>query len=182
MSENERPALGSPEAAVRSIVNLISLATHTDEEKLAYWLDAYYQAREAFEIGRRPTIDDLMILGKRDDGPSRAPAPTEADKAEVPDNNVGNKAAEAEEPTPAILKSSRVLPSADQTAIQSKKRTRSQEAAAADKSQRAYNARGRPAAAGPGQGRYHRPDRGGRARQRAGRRGAGHRGRRVPPD
>ena len=77
MSENERPALGSPEAAVRSIVNLISLATHTDEEKLAYWLDAYYQAREAFEIGRRPTIDDLMILGKRGDGPSRAPAPAE---------------------------------------------------------------------------------------------------------
>lgn len=48
---------------------------------------------------------------------------------------------ESKELPPAIMKSSRVLPSADQAAIQSKKRTRSQEAAAADKSQRAYKMR-----------------------------------------
>ena len=158
MSENERPALGSPEAAVRSIVNLISLATHTDEEKLAYWLDAYYQAREAFEIGRRPTIDDLMILGKRGDGPSRAPAPAEepegGQQVAAPTEEDGKPSSgaarhlplgegngESKELPPAIMKSSRVLPSADQAAIQSKKRTRSQEAAAADKSQRAYKMR-----------------------------------------
>lgn len=247
MAEIERPALGSPEAAVRSMVNLIATAARVDEEQLAYWLDAYYQLRAAYEHADEaepfrpavpPDLEILEALGNKldavakqvensmgiiggyfinisgallnDDGPSRAPAPTEeqeggrqmadpteqdwkrahndavdalayamagiapahapasvltatlddyaqaalgrkivytspapteADETDVTDNNVGNKAAEAEEPTPAILKSSRVLPSADQAAIQSKKRTRSQEAAAADKSQRDYKMR-----------------------------------------
>lgn len=53
MSETiERPELGTTEAAVRSCVNLIALATHTDEDLLAYWLDLYYQTRVAHE--RRP--------------------------------------------------------------------------------------------------------------------------------
>ena len=47
--KNERPELGTTEAAVRSCVNLISLATHTDEEHLAYWLDLYYQTRVSHE-------------------------------------------------------------------------------------------------------------------------------------
>lgn len=46
---NERPELGTTEAAVRSCVNLIALATHTDEEHLAYWLDLYYQTRVSHE-------------------------------------------------------------------------------------------------------------------------------------
>ena len=45
----ERPELGTTEAAVRSCVNLIALATHTDEEHLAYWLDCYYQLRRAHD-------------------------------------------------------------------------------------------------------------------------------------
>ena len=47
--KTERPELGTTEAAVRSCVNLIALATHTDEEHLAYWLDLYYQTRVSHE-------------------------------------------------------------------------------------------------------------------------------------
>lgn len=64
MSETiERPVLGTTEAAVRSCVNLIALATHTDEEHLAYWLDLYYQTRVAHE--RRPlpmSLEEYMGL------------------------------------------------------------------------------------------------------------------------
>ena len=188
MSENERPALGSPEAAVRSIVNLISLATHTDEDKLAYWLDAYYQLRAAYERDDAPAPDmpdPADLAGKLDalaeqveksmgiiggyfinisgallneGGPSRAPAPAEepegGQQVAAPTEEDGKPSSgaarhlplgegngESKELPPAILKSSRVLPSADQAAIQSKKRTRSQEAAAADRSQRAYKMR-----------------------------------------
>lgn len=50
MDEKDRaPELGTTEAAVRSCVNLIALATHTDEKHLAYWLDLYYQTRVAHE-------------------------------------------------------------------------------------------------------------------------------------
>ena len=86
----ERPELGTTEAAVRSCVNLIALATHTDEEHLAYWLDCYYQLRVAHEglIKRRPlALEDLRISPVAADlaqayaeafgGPSTTPAPTE---------------------------------------------------------------------------------------------------------
>ena len=152
MSENERPALGSPEAAVRSMVNLIATAARVDEEQLAYWLDAYYQLRAAYEAEKGATADDCYCLLERISDtldairwPSRAPEP--AEEAGKPSSGAarhlppeeGN--GESKELPPAILKSSRVLPSADQAAIQIKKRTRSQEAAAADKSQRAYKMR-----------------------------------------
>ena len=88
----ERPELGTTEAAVRSCVNLIALATHTDEEHLAYWLDCYYQLRVAHEglVKRRPLVlEDLRISPVAADlaqayaeafaGPSRTPAPTEED-------------------------------------------------------------------------------------------------------
>ena len=164
MSENERPALGSPEAAVRSMVNLIATAARVDEEQLAYWLDAYYQLRAAYErddapAPRMPDPADLagkldavaeqitrgmeiistqvwkisgQLLNAADDKPSSGAA------RHLPQEE-GN--GESKELPPAIMKSSRVLPSADQAAIQSKKRTRSQEAAAADKNQRAYKMR-----------------------------------------
>lgn len=86
---NERPELGTTEAAVRSCVNLIALATHTGEEHLAYWLDCYYQLRKAhedrlaaeeariqMEEERREVLRSLL---GRDDGPSRTPDPTEED-------------------------------------------------------------------------------------------------------
>lgn len=58
----ERPELGTTEAAVRSCVNLIALATHTSEEHLAYWLDCYYQLRTAHEKAAKPLdFDDLLV-------------------------------------------------------------------------------------------------------------------------
>ena len=87
--KTERPELGTTEAAVRSCVNLIALATHTDEEHLAYWLDCYYQLRKAHED--RLAVEEARIqmeeeraeilrsLLGRDDGPSRTPVPTEED-------------------------------------------------------------------------------------------------------
>ena len=98
MNENERPALGTTEAAVRACVNLIALATHTGEEHLAYWLDCYYQLRVAHEgmvFKRRPiALEDLRISPVAADlaqaymeefgGPSRAPAPAEDVKSTQP--------------------------------------------------------------------------------------------------
>ena len=85
----ERPELGTTEAAVRSCVNLIALATHTDEKHLAYWLDCYFQLRKAHEDRlaaeeariqmERERREVLRSLLGRDDGPSMTPAPTEED-------------------------------------------------------------------------------------------------------
>ena len=168
MSENERPALGSPEAAVRSMVNLIATAARVDEEQLAYWLDAYYQLRAAYEHADeaeplRPAVPpDLVILEALSNKLDRVADQVEksmgiintqflqisgqllnadAQKAAAPAEDQEPEEAPKGALPPAIMKSSRVLPSADQAAIQSKKRTRSQEAAAADKSQRAYKMR-----------------------------------------
>ena len=88
--KTERPELGTTEAAVRSCVNLIALATHTDEEHLAYWLDCYFQLRVAHEgLFKTRSMEDLMIMpvaadlaqacSEAFDGPSRTPAPTEED-------------------------------------------------------------------------------------------------------
>ena len=73
--KTERPELGTTEAAVRSCVNLIALATHTDEEHLAYWLDLYYQTRVAHERrASTPTFQEFMeTFGE----PSRTLAHTE---------------------------------------------------------------------------------------------------------
>lgn len=43
------PLLGTAEAAVQTCVNLISRATGQPEDRLAYWLDLYYQVRSAYE-------------------------------------------------------------------------------------------------------------------------------------
>ena len=164
MAEIERPALGSPEAAVRSMVNLIATAARVDEEQLAYWLDAYYQLRAAYERDDAPapgTPDPADLAGKLDAVAEQITRGMEIISTQVwkisgqllnaADDKPSSGAArhlppeegngESKELPPAIMKSSRVLPSADQAAIQSKKRTRSQEAAAADKSQRAYKMR-----------------------------------------
>ena len=53
MSENEKPALGSTEAAVLTVVELIARAAQMSEQHMSYWLDLYYQVRfkhEAAEI------------------------------------------------------------------------------------------------------------------------------------
>ncbi len=53
MNENEKPALGSTEAAVLTVVELIARAAQMSEQHMSYWLDLYYQVRfkhEATEI------------------------------------------------------------------------------------------------------------------------------------
>ena len=53
MNENEKPALGSTEAAVLTVVELIARAAQMSEQHVSYWLDLYYQVRfkhEAAEI------------------------------------------------------------------------------------------------------------------------------------
>ena len=53
MNENEKPALGSSEAAVLTVVELIARAAQMSEQHMSYWLDLYYQVRfkhEAAEI------------------------------------------------------------------------------------------------------------------------------------
>ena len=98
----DRPDLGSTEAAVRACVNLISLATHTDEELLAYWLDCYYQLRVAHE--RRASTPTFQELMERFGGPSRTLARTE-EKVESPQPAARQvphdvEAEEAEKPEP----------------------------------------------------------------------------------
>lgn len=65
MNENERPELGTTEAAVRACVNLIALATHTGEDNLAYWLDLYYQTRVAHEK-TAPTLDFSQLMNAQE--------------------------------------------------------------------------------------------------------------------
>ena len=43
------PELGTPEAAVQAAVNLLAKVTGINEDKLAYYLDMYYQLRDAYE-------------------------------------------------------------------------------------------------------------------------------------
>lgn len=49
MTNESLPEIGSTEAAVRSYVNLFCKATGLREDVTAYWLDCYYQLREAHE-------------------------------------------------------------------------------------------------------------------------------------
>ena len=58
----ERPALGSTEAAVLTVVELIARAAKMSEQHLAYWLDLYYQVRSRHEKAVTPLdLSDLMI-------------------------------------------------------------------------------------------------------------------------
>ena len=123
--KTERPELGTTEAAVRSCVNLIALATHTDEEHLAYWLDLYYQTRVAHEgLIKKRTIDDLMIM------------PTSADLAQAYSEAFGGRqvAAPTEETVEAPQPAAPAAPLAFSKGALSEERP---EAAAAQKKNRA---------------------------------------------
>lgn len=61
MDERHIYQLGAAETAVVSLVNLISTATGANEEKLAFWLDAYYQARLAYEKENAPEPDPTIL-------------------------------------------------------------------------------------------------------------------------
>lgn len=61
MNENEKPAIGSSEAAVLTVVELIARAAQMSEQHMAYWLDLYYQVRSRHEKIMTPNFDDLLI-------------------------------------------------------------------------------------------------------------------------
>ena len=79
MSENDMPALGSTEAAVRSYVNLFCKATGLREDVTAYWLDCYYQIRSMHEEKRAPIITEKLIPPVKVEGLS----PEEAGRKDV---------------------------------------------------------------------------------------------------
>ena len=104
MTENKAPpALGTPEAAVRSCVSLLSMLFSQPEDAVAYYLDLYYQVRCAYERAdgqtpqSQPAAATAPLTGEpgkgchanaaapaRNDaengGPPRASAPTESAK------------------------------------------------------------------------------------------------------
>lgn len=61
MNENEKPALGSTEAAVLTVVELIARAAQMSEQHMSYWLDLYYQVRSRYEFEHALTLDDIVI-------------------------------------------------------------------------------------------------------------------------
>lgn len=62
MNENERPAIGSSEAGVLTVVELIARAANMSEQHLAYWLDLYYQVRS-----RHETEEPDPVMGRLDE-------------------------------------------------------------------------------------------------------------------
>ena len=50
--QKQAPEIGTPEAAVQSCVNLLAKVTNIPENKLAYYLDMYYQLRDAYEAAK----------------------------------------------------------------------------------------------------------------------------------
>lgn len=61
MNENEKPALGSTEAAVLTVVELIARAAQMSEQHMSYWLDLYYQVRSRHEFEHALTLDDMVV-------------------------------------------------------------------------------------------------------------------------
>lgn len=62
MNENEKPVIGTSEAAVLTVVELIARAARMSEQHLAYWLDLYYQVRSRHEEVMTPRdISELMV-------------------------------------------------------------------------------------------------------------------------
>lgn len=59
--QNNRPALGTTEAGVLGFVHLLSYQLEVTEEYLAYWLDAYYQLRRAYEQEHAPEPDSTVL-------------------------------------------------------------------------------------------------------------------------
>ena len=57
----EAPTIGSAEAGVLGLVNLMAFALEIDEEKLAYWLDSYYQLRRQYEAETTPEPDPTIL-------------------------------------------------------------------------------------------------------------------------
>ena len=56
-----RPELGSAEAGVLGLVNLMSFSLGVDEALLSYWLDSYYQLRLQYERENSPEPDPTIL-------------------------------------------------------------------------------------------------------------------------
>lgn len=63
MNQDEimRPELGSAEAGVLGLVNLMSFSLGVDEALLSYWLDSYYQLRLQYERENSPEPDPTIL-------------------------------------------------------------------------------------------------------------------------
>lgn len=90
MNENEKPVIGTTEAAVLTCVELIARAAQMSEAHMAYYLDLYYQIRSWHEVEKyrlQPA----------------APAEPET-AADVTDNDVGSKTENTAggEPSPVL--------------------------------------------------------------------------------
>lgn len=89
---DERPAIGTPEAALEACVTLISAVTSQPEKLMGYYLDLYYQVRrqadeaaererilKCWDVGRPMTVvPDAAAEETRDETPSTAEAPSAA--------------------------------------------------------------------------------------------------------
>lgn len=60
--QKQAPEIGTPEAAVQSCVNLLAKVTGIQEAKLAYYLDMYYQLRDAYEAAKAEEWMEEMRL------------------------------------------------------------------------------------------------------------------------
>lgn len=60
--QKQAPEIGTPEAAVQSCVNLLAKVTGIQEAKLAYYLDMYYQLRDAYEAAKAEERMEAMRL------------------------------------------------------------------------------------------------------------------------
>ena len=58
---NSAPAIGTAEAAVQSCVRLIASVSGQPEALVAYWLDLYWQVRNAYERENAPEPDPQVI-------------------------------------------------------------------------------------------------------------------------
>lgn len=95
MNENALPRIGTSEAAVLACVDLIARAVQISEERVAYYLDLYYQTRSRYESENGASLDTLScrlesIEGKLDgltvavkvegEAPAAEAAPDEPEK------------------------------------------------------------------------------------------------------
>lgn len=63
MNENEKPEIGTSEAAVLACVDLIARAVQVSEARVAYYLDLYYQLRSRYESEKgRASLDDIYDM------------------------------------------------------------------------------------------------------------------------
>lgn len=83
MTENERPAIGSSEAAVLTVVELIARAAQMSEQHLAYWLDLYYQVRSRHEKDMTPCDLSELMMKVEEQGPVRVKLDRIEDKLNV---------------------------------------------------------------------------------------------------